>query len=475
MSPPTRNLNAGGSSSVGGGTSAAGSAQDLFHALHPRRLIPELCHLFYHQGWFSGTGGGISIKQGSNIYVAPSGVQKERLEHDDLFLLKADGSIAQSPPQEKNLSLSQCTPLFMNAYHERNANAVIHSHGKYIVLASLIYTGPEFRIKNLEMIKGIHHPLENRAFRYDEEIVVPIIENTCFEADLKDSMLDAMKRYPTSNAVMVRRHGIYVWGKSWQQCKAMAECYHYLCEMAVEMERLGINEYTHHNEPMVVPKPITPVAPTKVETPASVTTPKVPDTPKATPMDNESTTNGTPNNKPTSSPKKTPNNEGKAKLNGVKGGKVTKTKNNKPQGNKWNNRKSPAGSRGGPGGQGGPQMGGVPSPWGPPIPGLMGMGPMMGPMGPMMGPPHPGMFGPGGPPSGGQNSGGRNGRNGRVGSASGRGRNNKKQGGGGGGNGSATPKANNDKNKSPNPRGGGAKGRGRGNKLGMSKNTIMNY
>ena len=57
--------------------------------------------------------------------------------------------------------------------------------------------------------------------RYDEELIVPIIENTCFEADLKDAMLDAMLEYPLTNAVMVRNHGIYVWGQTWQQCKTM--------------------------------------------------------------------------------------------------------------------------------------------------------------------------------------------------------------------------------------------------------------
>ena len=31
---------------------------------HPRRLIPELCQLFYQLGWVTGTGGGISIKRG---------------------------------------------------------------------------------------------------------------------------------------------------------------------------------------------------------------------------------------------------------------------------------------------------------------------------------------------------------------------------------------------------------------------------
>lgn len=30
---------------------------------HPRLLIPELCSLMYHQGWVTGTGGGMSIKK----------------------------------------------------------------------------------------------------------------------------------------------------------------------------------------------------------------------------------------------------------------------------------------------------------------------------------------------------------------------------------------------------------------------------
>lgn len=30
---------------------------------HPRLIIPELCELMYHQGWMTGTGGGMSIKK----------------------------------------------------------------------------------------------------------------------------------------------------------------------------------------------------------------------------------------------------------------------------------------------------------------------------------------------------------------------------------------------------------------------------
>lgn len=47
---------------------------------HPRLLIPELCRLFYQLGWVTGTGGGISLRHGDHIYIAPSGVQKERIQ-----------------------------------------------------------------------------------------------------------------------------------------------------------------------------------------------------------------------------------------------------------------------------------------------------------------------------------------------------------------------------------------------------------
>ncbi len=77
-------------------------------------------------------------------------------------------------------------------------------------------------------------------YRYDEELKIPIIENTCFEADLKDAMREAMAAYPEVCAVVVRRHGIYVWGDTWQQCKTMAECFHYLCNIYVQMSRFGL-------------------------------------------------------------------------------------------------------------------------------------------------------------------------------------------------------------------------------------------
>ena len=57
-------------------------------------------------------------------------------------------------------------------------------------------------------------------------------------------MARAMEDYPDSCAVLVRRHGIYVWGTTWQSAKSMCECYDYLCEIAVRMKSSGIDPTT---------------------------------------------------------------------------------------------------------------------------------------------------------------------------------------------------------------------------------------
>ena len=45
------------------------------------------------QGWVSGTGGGMSIRAGEHIVMAPSGVQKERMEPRHMFVVDKKGSV----------------------------------------------------------------------------------------------------------------------------------------------------------------------------------------------------------------------------------------------------------------------------------------------------------------------------------------------------------------------------------------------
>jgi len=49
--------------------------------------------------------------------------------------------------------------------------------------------------------------------------------------------------------VIVRRHGVYIWGPTWQKTKSMAECYHYLFELAIKLKTCG-----YGIDPSVVPE-----------------------------------------------------------------------------------------------------------------------------------------------------------------------------------------------------------------------------
>ncbi len=199
----------------------------------PRGILCALLRRFHALGWVSGTGGGISLREGANILIAPSGVQKELITRDDLFVVDEAGNMVERP-RNASLKLSACTPLFLHAFQKRGAGAVLHSHSLHAMAATLI-SGSHFRVTELEMIKGI------AGHGYFDTLEIPILENTAHECDLADALGAAIDANPRTVAVLVRRHGVYVWGKDWQQAKVHAECLDYLFAAALEMRKLGFD------------------------------------------------------------------------------------------------------------------------------------------------------------------------------------------------------------------------------------------
>ncbi|KAJ6979904.1 hypothetical protein NC653_027902 [Populus alba x Populus x berolinensis] len=94
--------------------------------------------------------------------MSPSGVQKERMEPEDMYVFATNGSILSSPSPKpyphKPPKCSDCASLFL-------------------------------KITYMEMIKGI------QGHGYYDELVVPIIENTAYENKLTDSLAKAIEAY----------------------------------------------------------------------------------------------------------------------------------------------------------------------------------------------------------------------------------------------------------------------------------------
>lgn len=169
----------------------------------------------------------------SDLYVLslPQTLEKHEATTKDGPVRPSSRVYLRSPAQFKP---SQCTPLFLSAFTRRGAKCCIHTHSPWAVLVTLILEQQgrgydrEFRINNIEQIKGFakgypHAEVGNLG--YHDTLRIPVIENTAHEEDLTEFMEEAMERYPDAYAVLVRRHGVYVWGNSVEQAKGQCERY----------------------------------------------------------------------------------------------------------------------------------------------------------------------------------------------------------------------------------------------------------
>ncbi|EJK58494.1 hypothetical protein THAOC_21376, partial [Thalassiosira oceanica] len=240
-----RDLGGGAVGESAGGESLVKAGDLAEEGRTVRALVAQLCEYFFKAGWATGTGGGASVRVGGpsegrpwRVFVAPSGLQKEDIVGDDIFEMDMEQNITV-PSKTPNLRLSACTPLWFVVYRLRpKARCVIHTHSINALMATLLdatESSPALRVTHLEMLKGVG----NHA--YDDVLEIPIIDNRPTEDLLADQLEEALKNYPKSNAVLVRRHGLYVWGDSWEQAKAQCESFDYLFECAVKMKSMGLD------------------------------------------------------------------------------------------------------------------------------------------------------------------------------------------------------------------------------------------
>jgi len=200
-----------------------------------KQRICDLMESFHSLGWCSGSGGGCSTRSSlcsDNILVAPSGVNKEMMDVDDIILMNGDGEELENC---NALRPSACLYIFKQIYAlSPTCGAIIHSHSPTFVKITNIFKSIEFKCSDFEMIKGI------QGHKNTDVLRIPIVENTESEEELASSIAAAVKIYPNSPAVLVRNHGIYVWGSTWSSAKIHAECIDYLCAISTEMIAEGL-------------------------------------------------------------------------------------------------------------------------------------------------------------------------------------------------------------------------------------------
>jgi methylthioribulose-1-phosphate dehydratase len=192
-----------------------------------KELLCELLRVFYDKGWVSGTGGGIcGPTDDGKLFLAPTGVHKERIQPDDFFVVDpTDGSVIV-PAVDPSLRPSECNTIFCTAARMKGARSVMHSHALSSVLAADLAEGDHIVIEQLEMLKGIRE-VGNR-----DRHLVPVIQNTPRESELVEQIEKVLSddRFAASYAILVADHGAYIWGADVWEAKRHTEVYHFLFE-----------------------------------------------------------------------------------------------------------------------------------------------------------------------------------------------------------------------------------------------------
>ncbi|MFP3509308.1 methylthioribulose 1-phosphate dehydratase [Peribacillus sp. SIMBA_075] len=169
--------------------------------------------------WFMGTSGNLSIREPKSpfFYISASGKDKRKQSDSDFLLVDLKGK----PVEETELRPSAETLLHTVIYGKTNANCVLHVHTVENNVISELY-GDEGQVSfhNHEIIKA--------TGRWDEdsELRIPIIYN---HADIQQ-LSDKFKQHVVedSGAVLIRNHGITVWGISGLEAKRILEACEFL-------------------------------------------------------------------------------------------------------------------------------------------------------------------------------------------------------------------------------------------------------
>jgi methylthioribulose-1-phosphate dehydratase len=189
--------------------------------------LREVGSMLWHRGWSVGTSSNYSLvinREPLELLVTASGKDKGRLRPYDFVRVGADGR----PTAEGQPKSSAETLLHVVAAQQPGVGAVLHTHSVWsTVLSDLYFPQGGFELSGYEMLKG----LEGIA-THETTAWVEIFDNTqnipALAEQVRERMNDAAD--PLQYGYLIRRHGLYTWGRDLEEARRHVEIFEFLFE-----------------------------------------------------------------------------------------------------------------------------------------------------------------------------------------------------------------------------------------------------
>jgi methylthioribulose-1-phosphate dehydratase len=187
---------------------------------------------FYARGWALGTSGNFSSVvslRPFRLAITASSVPKGALGAGDIVVCDEQGTVRG----RKGGRPSAETLLHVEIARKRGAAAVLHTHSVWSTMLS--DTGArsgrersdrgELTIEGYEMLKGLAGV---RSHEHRE--IIPILDNDQDMPRLAARVGDTLDRFPDAHAFLLRRHGLYTWGRTLDEAERHVEILEFLFE-----------------------------------------------------------------------------------------------------------------------------------------------------------------------------------------------------------------------------------------------------
>jgi methylthioribulose-1-phosphate dehydratase len=195
--------------------------------VHVRRL-QQVGSEFHARGWSLGISSNYSVVVGRGplqLLLTASGKDKGRLADDDFVLVDEFGrSVEHAAPRPSAETLLHCVLA-----RQPEVGAVLHTHSIWgTLLSDAFHQQGRLPIEGYEMLKGLAG-----VQTHDYRAEIEIFENTQDIASLASRVerrLDDVEN-PLRHAFLIRRHGLYTWGRDLEEARRHVEVLEFLFEV----------------------------------------------------------------------------------------------------------------------------------------------------------------------------------------------------------------------------------------------------
>ena len=185
---------------------------------------------FYERGWVLGTAGNFSAvvsRKPLRLAITASGVHKGELDCKDFLVIDERGAVlsGQGRPSAE-------TALHIAIAEATDAGAVLHTHSMWATIVSERRTAAGgISVEGYEMLKGLAG-----VTTHEHREWVPILENSQDYALLASEISDLLIARPAIHGILLRRHGLYTWGRDLFEARRHVEILEFLFEVAGRLD-----------------------------------------------------------------------------------------------------------------------------------------------------------------------------------------------------------------------------------------------